>query len=628
MKIGLAQMRVLPGRPEKNFRAMEEFVRRALDEGCDLVAFPEMCLGGYLVGDLWLDDSFCADLMGYNEALRELSRSIGLVYGNVYVDQTKKNKDGRSRKYNAAYAWSQGRPMPRVRSVNLPEGIAVKTLLPNYRIFDDERYFYSLLEESTDQGLSLESLLVPFAFSARGRTVRFGLEICEDLWFNDYAYDTRPLNVSRLLIENGAEAIVNISSSPWTYGKDGARDRRIRDAAADCPRFVPFYYVNCVGLQNNGKNFVTFDGDSTVYNEKAEAICEASEPYGETLLTHSLPPADSLPCAQRVAPPKPRAHLAAALEAIRGLDDIMGHSCFPYIVGLSGGVDSAVVACLCALAVGKERVRLFSLPSRYSSEQTKGVAVHVAAKLGIALEVIPIEPLVAANAALLGKFAPDELQTENIQAKIRGTSVLSNIAGILGGVMTNNGNKVEIAIGYATLYGDVNGAIAPIGDLLKTEVFDLARYLNETVFKDEVIPAVLFPDPDFNFHLPPTAELKADQRDPMKWGYHDALVRVLTDYRRRDPETILRWYKEGTLAANLEISPALLTRYGLDDPAVFVADLEWVMVGFRRAVFKRIQAPPIVIMSRGSFGFDVRESQLPLEYTRAYRALRRELIGS
>jgi NAD+ synthase (glutamine-hydrolysing) len=287
MKIGLAQMRVLPGRPEKNFRAMEEFVRRALDEGCDLVAFPEMCLGGYLVGDLWLDDSFCADLMGYNEALRELSRSIGLVYGNVYVDQTKKNKDGRSRKYNAAYAWSQGRPMPRVRSVNLPEGIAVKTLLPNYRIFDDERYFYSLLEESTDQGLSLESLLVPFAFSARGRTVRFGLEICEDLWFNDYAYDTRPLNVSRLLIENGAEAIVNISSSPWTYGKDGARDRRIRDAAADCPRFVPFYYVNCVGLQNNGKNFVTFDGDSTVYNEKAEAICEASEPYGETLLTHS-----------------------------------------------------------------------------------------------------------------------------------------------------------------------------------------------------------------------------------------------------------------------------------------------------------------------------------------------------
>ena len=186
---------------------------------------------------------------------------------------------------------------------------------------------------------------------------------------------------------------------------------------------------------------------------------------------------------------------------------------------------------------------------------------------------------------------------------------------------------MEIALGYATLYGDVNGALAPVGDLLKTEVFDLARYMNDEVFGDEVVPRALLPDEDFKFDLPPTAELKADQVDPMKWGYHDALVRVFTDYRRRSPEDVLRWYAEGCLAERLAVTPRLLSRYGLDDPAAFTADLEWVVNGLRRAVFKRIQAPPIVIMSRGSFGFDVRESQLPGASTQGYLALRKKLIG-
>src|SRR5262249_42359962 len=154
---------------------------------------------------------------------------------------------------------------------------------------------------------------------------------------------------------------------------------------------------------------------------------------------------------------------------------------------------------------------------------TKNAAAHAAARLGITLSSLPIESLVAANEALLAAFNPQTIHRENIQAKVRGTSILSNIAGILGGAMINNGNKVEIALGYATLYGDVNGVLAPLGDLLKTEVFALAHFLNDEIFQDEVIPNSLLPDDRFDFVVPPSAELKDNQRDPMKWGYHDAL---------------------------------------------------------------------------------------------------------
>jgi len=194
--------------------------------------------------------------------------------------------------------------------------------------------------------------------------------------------------------------------------------------------------------------------------------------------------------------------------------------------------------------------------------------------------------------------------------------------------MTSNGNKVEIALGYATLYGDVNGAIAPIGDLLKTEIFALAKFMNEKIFHDDVIPAILLPDEEYAFALPPTAELKTSQIDPMKWGYHDALVRLFTDYRRANPEDILEYYDGGSLAEKLEIPEKLLKLYGLDDPETFIKDLEWVITCMQKAVFKRIQSPPIIIMSKGSYGFDVRESQLPVCYTRKYHELKRKILTS
>jgi NAD+ synthase (glutamine-hydrolysing) len=622
MRVALAQMRVLPGRPERNVATMATLIDQARDRGCRFVAFPEMCVGGYLLGDRWLEDAWCEELVEQNERIRRLSEGIVVVYGNVYLDRSGVNKDGRIRKFNAGYAFHDGRAVPRPGPA--PDGVAIKSLLPNYREFDDERYFFSLLDLAVDLDLPIQTLLQPFEATIDGTPTRFGVEICEDLWSNDYRCAGRPLNVTRHLIENGAGCIFNLSSSPWTFGKDRARNNRVQESFRDAGGFVPFYYVNCVGTQNNGKNLVVFDGDSTVYDAQAQVVASASTPFEQELVVHDTARVE--PMAKRPLD-RIEAKYRAILEGIRGVDETMGSSSFPYVIGISGGVDSALVACLLRDAIGSARVLGFNMPSRYNSDETRSYAAHVAERLGIHLHTVPINELAAVNNRLLEPFEQSALNRENVQAKVRGTNILSNVAGIRGGVMTCNGNKVEIALGYATLYGDVNGALAPIGDLLKTEIFAMARFLNERVYGDEVVPRALLPDDGFEFGFPPSAELAAGQVDPMKWGYHDALVEAFTTYRRASAETILGWYHDGQLAERLRIPGRLLTRYGLEDPRTFVADLEWVVTAMQRAVFKRIQAPPIIILSKGSYGFDIRESQLPTCWTTRYRELKEKVLA-
>lgn len=622
MKIALAQMRVYPGQPDKNFELIEKYVNEAIDKECSIIAFPEMCIGGYLLGDRWLDESWCDYLMEFNEKCRLLSEKIVLIYGNVYIDKSRKNKDGRFRKYNAAYIFHDKKPV--ISSNLLPQGIAVKSLLPNYRIFDDERYFFSLQEFSLDTGIQLENLLTPFNLTIGNKKIRIGVEICEDLWFNDYSYKSKPLNITGILIKNGAEAIFNLSSSPWTYGKNQARNNRIKDSFRENEKFVPFYYVNCVSVQNNGKNIVTFDGDSTVYNSDTEIVKMAASPFLEQLLIHDFQD-DKIPVI-RDEQPRIASKYKAIIEGIKGMDDIIGNDQFPYIIGVSGGIDSTLVACLLHQAVGSKRIISINMPTKYNSSMTKNIAGDLAKKLEIPYYSIPIEDMVVLNSKALEKFNPSEFNHENVQAKIRGTSILSNIAGILNGLMVCNGNKIEIALGYATLYGDVNGGLAPIGDLLKTEVFEMARYINEEIYKKEMISSALIPDENFEFQMPPSAELKHNQVDPMKWGYHDALVQTFTDYKRINPEIILDWYDNGLLCEKLGISEHIFKKYHLDESNVFIEDLEWVVKSMQRAVFKRIQSPPIIILSKGAYGYDIRESQLQVSMTSRYIKMREQIL--
>lgn len=657
MKIALAQMEVIPGRPKKNLENMLNIIEDAKRKAVDLIAFPEMCVGGYLVGDKWLDDSFCLNLMKFNQELQRSSEGIAIAYGNIFVDtqinsrvKDKKfhpNKDGRSRKYNGVYVFQNGKPVPRVKETNLlPPGLQPKMLLPNYRFFDDERYFFSLEDIAKDFNVPLKHVAQPFLIDVKGKMIQIGFEICEDLWCEDYRRNGEAQNITKMLIENGAEYIINVSASPWTFGKNQARDNRIRFLKKDSAnKFVPFFYVNCVGAQDNGKNIITFDGGSTVYNALGEPIVFDQKAYAQELLEVNTK--------ELFVPGKKRAersYLEQKYEAIvRGIQhvkDMTGRKDHPrFMLGMSGGVDSAVVAALLTIAVGQNKVLGVNMPTKYNSEQTKESAAFTAEQLGISYFTVPIGELADLNEKILEEHDLDgqhkklnALQKGNVAAKIRGTSILSNLAAKYHALFTNNGNKLEVALGYATLYGDVNGALSPIADLTKSEVFDLARYLNNVVFKREVIPWSVIPDDLYRFRkdqIQPSAELEENQIDPMKFGYHDALLTMMTDYKKKAAEDIMRLYAGGTLDKEIETAlnkePGygyqLMKRWNVDDPKTFIEDLEWFSRGVQRSVFKRIQAPPIIITSKSSYGYDIRESILPYESTLEEDRLKEEILS-
>ena len=686
-------MEVRPGRPDRNVARMLEMIERARSTGLELIAFPELCVPGYIIGDAWEADALVRDFAAWDEVLRAASVGITVVYGNVAFDPGQIGEDGRIRKFNAVHVCRDGAEVRRAGlPPGLPGGAHAKTLQPNYRFFDDDRHFYSLRKLAAAAGRPVSDWLIPYRVPRRsGGELRFGVQLCEDLWCEDYEQDGEVLDTLRVYRERGAEAVINLSSSPWTWQKSGKRHRTVREVLRRSP--LPFFYVNQVGALNNGKNILVFDGDSTAYAPDASLVARAPA-WRETLLVvdggaggagdgpgagvdagrvpfadggsdggggfgggadggHGANPGGGAPPHARRdggAAPVPadtgtgvnavapaQSEMAAICDGLvvglRHLDHVRG-AANSFLVGVSGGVDSSVVACLLVRAFGPRRVFAVNMPTRFNSERTRDNARALCDALDVDYLVCPIDDLHTAFAERIrsagfpgARGAYTGLVDENVQARIRGAGILAGLAAKLGLLFTNNGNKTEIALGYATLYGDVSGAVAPLGDLYKTQVFDLARYLNESVFAASVIPENLY-----DGSTVPSAELSADQDitkgqgDPIKYGYHDALLRQLIEYRRH-PTDLMRWFAGGELSERIGWNDAERFSRWFADSAAWVADLEWLATQLRISVFKRIQAPPVIVLSKRAFGFDLRESQLPAYPLRACAALRREALS-
>ncbi len=389
-RILLAQFEVAPGDPETNVRRMVELIAAHAAEA-DLIAFPEMSVPGYLVGDLWLDGDWCEWMMTFNQTLQAASAEhrVAVLYGNVFLpNDGSVNKDGRRRKLNAAYLFQNGvAAPPAVRTVrSLPEGVQAKTLLPNYRFFDDERYFLSFADQAADEGVPLEQAFQPFLLSWKdGRPLRLGIQICEDLWCADYRWKGEALNTARFLKANGADAIVNISSSPWTFGKNSARDRRIvflQNDGAD----IPFLYVNRTGAENCGDNIVVYDGGTTAYGADGTIRALAGTDYREDVLRCSLrerTDGGGVELGETAPFTRPEGDkIARKWEAIRRglrhLGAMTGRADPQFLIGLSGGVDSAVVAALIVDTFGSDSLLCLTMPSRHTSDATLANARHVA----------------------------------------------------------------------------------------------------------------------------------------------------------------------------------------------------------------------------------------------------------
>ena len=628
LKIAMAQMKVSPGHPDVNTEAMLRMIADAKAQDVDVIVFPEMCIPGYLLGDAWEQSAFLRDCESYGRDVIAAAQGIVVLFGNIAIDWEKKNNDGRVRKYNALFCAQDGKL---VSPESMVYPFIIKTLLPNYREFDDTRHFFSLQKLARELGTTAERLLSPLTLDIRGQRYRVGGLLCEDGWSDDYSLT--PLDV--LNRHHDIDFFVNISASPYTLGKNDKRNRVFGRQAREAG--VPLFYVNCIGLQNNGKTIYTFDGSSTVYSATGRVVkvCPA---YEETLAVTDLDRIDAMSAAPQ-PPEPPIADIYRALSY--GVREFLARIHMKKVViGISGGIDSAVAAALYAKVLGPENLLLVNMPSVFNSETTKGLSAQLAKNLDCHYLIVPIQESVDLTKSQLESLPVKNLADgtewhlsissfvlENIQARDRSARVLAGAAAAFGGGFTCNANKAETTVGYSTLYGDQSGFLAALADLWKYQVYDLARYLNEVVYGREVVPQGII-------DLVPSAELSSAQNvdegkgDPIKYPYHDYLFRSFVErWQKATPEDLLAWYKEGTVEKNLGCAEGLVAKY-FPTPKEFIADLErWWNLFSGMAIAKRIQAPPILAVSRRAYGFDHREAQDGPYYTRRYREMKKEMLG-
>ena len=489
MRIALCQIDPTVGDLEGNARKILAFARDARAQGAQLAVFPELALVGYPPRDLVERPQFLRDIDARLRALAlELPPDLTCLVGFVEFAPA----EGRPSLFNAVALVREG----------AVQAVAHKRLLPTYDVFDEQRYF-----APGDASLS---------FELAGK--RVGLTICEDIWADHGA-----LRVSRYahnpvaeLVAKGVDLLVNVAASPFTLHKREGRARLLADVAR--AHGVPVAMVNQVG----GNDDILFDGQSSVFDGKGELHARARS-FAEDLCVVSLE--ERGPIA-----PAPESDEAAALDALAlGTRDYVHKTGFSRVfLGLSGGIDSALVAAIAARALGPENVLGVALPTRYSSEHSLKDARDLAENLGIGFRVIAIDHIFQSyldelpqHLDALGPPGPTDVTFENVQARIRG-NVLMALSNRLGGLLLTTGNKSEVAVGYCTLYGDMAGALAVIADLPKMAVYAAAREVNRQAGR-EVIP-------ESTLTKAPSAELRPNQTDQDSLPPYEVLDAILEAY--------------------------------------------------------------------------------------------------
>ncbi len=570
MRVAIAQLNPTSGDIDGNTNRILEALDAARAARADLFVAPEMALPGYCIGDLVEDADFLA---ANDRAVARIARETGAttaVVGFIEHDPSSRNGSGRVTKYNAAAVLQHGSRL----------GTARKSLLPNYRYFDDKRFFTP--GERRD----------PIAIEAAGARVKLGVSICEDMW--DEFYPIKPIAE---LAAAGADVILNINASPFCPGKRQERDVIIRGHVRRTHK--PFVYVNTVGVGDNAKNIIPFDGESLVYSGSG-ALVAIGRQFEEHLLVVDLDDRGATPVPKLPDIDREREVYDGLVMALR--DYVRKAGFTNVIVAVSGGIDSALALAIAADALGPAHVAAYNLPSEFNADETRAIAAALSRAFGVAYRIVPIGDIDATTRKVFEEHAHPiarGLTRENLHARIRGFLMMAE-SNDTGAMLISCGNETEIALGYATLYGDMCGGVSVIGDLSKVDVYRLARYVNRRHGK-EMIPARAF-------EIAPSAELAAGQRDPFDYYVVAPIVGEFVERRRGPSELVALFERRALDASRFVPDPAGRTVYDKHTTATFHDVVHDSFQRVRRSVYKRLQGPPIVVVSERAFGFDLRET--------------------
>ena len=536
MKIALAQIDTTVGDLRGNSARILEFYRRGVTAGVDLVMTPELAITGYPPRDLLAKHRFVDDNL---RVLDELTPQIGqtaLLVGYVDVNTKRPGRD-----YVNAVALIQNGEIITRRQ---------KMLLPTYDVFDEDRYF-----QPADSNAAVD-------FGGQ----RLGLTICEDIWTQDYLpaqlYARSPIH-ELMRDASRAQVILNMSASPYHLGKERSRHDMLRAVAQE--HRVPVVYCNLVG----GNDELIFDGNSLVFDGSGNLLAQGAAFQEDLVIVELEGRAPARPQPFQLQEPAAALHDALVL----GLRDYTRKCGFKSVVlGLSGGIDSAVTAYLAVAALGSGNVLGVSMPSQFSSKGSIEDARELAKNLGIRWEVVPIQDTfqtLKGSFKELFKGLPEDTTEENIQARIRGTTLMA-LSNKFGHMLLTTGNKSELAVGYCTLYGDMNGGLGVIADVPKTMVYELARYINR---QRQIIP-------ESSLTKPPSAELRPNQTDQDTLPPYDVLDAI-----------VKRYVEEAKSAAEI------IKETGCDEKLV-----RDVVRKIDLNEYKRKQAPPCLRVTTKAFG--------------------------
>lgn len=539
MKIALAQLNYVVGDFELNHSKMVNAIENALENQAELVVFSELCICGYPPHDLLEKREFFDTCTEWVNKLLPYSRNIGILVGSPSLNNNERGK----RLHNSAYFLSEGEI----------KKVISKTLLPTYDVFDEYRYF--------EPNRSFE--LIEY----KGK--KLAVTICEDIWesqptLNPFAqsrlYASVPMEqLSRL----NPHIIINLAASPFSYVQEGTRRNILKQNAQKYG--VPVVYVNQTGANTE----LIFDGNSMAVNASGDLVLRCNR-FEEDLRFIDI---DNMPNDIIELPSETDTMPIIHDALVTGISDYfrkMGFS--KATLGLSGGIDSAVTLVLAQRALGSQNMRVLLMPSQFSSDHSVNDAIALAQNLNIQYDIVPIKDIFENFSKTLAPIfinQPFNIAEENIQARVRGTLLMA-LSNKFGHILLNTSNKSEAAVGYGTLYGDMNGGLSVLGDVYKTDVFKLARYINREI---EIIP-------ENTIIKPPSAELRPNQKDSDSLPEYDILDGILFNY------------------IELNRSPKEIESLGYDAETI-KKTIRLVNIN----EYKRFQAPPILRVSSKAFGF-------------------------